>query len=113
MSTGVGMSSCCMSGQLHNHAQPTGSEATISGLPTYVAEPSDKQSTKALIFLVDIFGYSFPNTRLLADLYAKEGFWVYVPDILNGDPLDISFLQNVEPRLKDQEQAGLVDKAKN
>ena len=27
--------------------------------------------------------------------------------------MDISFLQNVEPPLKDQEQAGLIDKAKN
>lgn len=30
-----------------------------------------------------------------------------------GDSLPISFLQNVEPPLKDQEQNGLVDKAKN
>jgi dienelactone hydrolase len=30
-----------------------------------------------------------------------------------GDSLPISFLQNVEPPLKEREQAGLVDKAKN
>jgi hypothetical protein len=30
-----------------------------------------------------------------------------------GDSLPLSFLQNVEPPLKDREQAGLVDKAKN
>lgn len=30
-----------------------------------------------------------------------------------GDSLPISFLQNVEPPLKDREQAGLVDKVKN
>ncbi len=113
MSTGVGMSSCCLSGQLHNHATPTGSVTTIGDLPTYVAEPSSKDKSKTLIFLVDIFGYEFPNTRLLADEYAKAGFYVLVPDILQGDPLPISFLQNVEPPLKDQEQAGLVDKAKN
>lgn len=107
------MSSCCMSGQLHNHATPTGSESTIGGLPTYVAEPESKDKSKSLIFLVDIFGYDFPNTRLLADLYAKEGFYVYVPDILNGDPLPIDFLQAVEPPLKDKQQAGVVDTVKN
>jgi Dienelactone hydrolase family len=30
-----------------------------------------------------------------------------------GDSLPLSFLQNVEPPLKDREQAGLVDKATN
>lgn len=107
------MSSCCMSGALHSHATPKGSESTIGGLPTYVAEPESKDKSKTLVFLVDIFGYDFPNTRILADQYAKEGFYVYVPDILNGDPLPISFLQSVEPPLKDKQQAGLVDTAKN
>ncbi|KAL8722071.1 MAG: hypothetical protein Q9181_007563 [Wetmoreana brouardii] len=113
MSTGVGMSSCCISGQLHNHATPTGSVTTIGDLSTYVAESASKDRSKTLIFLVDIFGYELPNTRLLADEYAKAGFYVLVPDILQGDPLPISLLQNIEPPLKDQEQAGLVDKTKN
>lgn len=113
MSTGVGMSSCCLSGQLHNHASPTGSVSKVGDLSTYIAEPESKDKSKALIFLVDIFGYELPNTRLLADLYAKEGFYVYVPDILQGDPLPIDFLQSVEPPLKDKKQAGLIDTAKN
>lgn len=107
------MSSCCMSGQLHNHASPTGSETTIGDVKVYVAEPESKDKSKTLIFLTDIFGYDFTNTRLLADLYAKEGFYVLVPDILQGDPLPIDFLQNVEPPLKDKQQAGLIDTAKN
>lgn len=60
-----------------------------------------------------VFGWEFKNVRLLADNYAKAGFYCYIPDVHQGDSLPISFLQNVEPRLKDQEQAGLVDKAKN
>lgn len=107
------MSSCCLSGQLHNHATPTGTETTIGDLKAYVAEPEGKDRSKTLVFLTDIFGYELPNTRLLADEYAKAGFYVIVPDILQGDPCDISFLQNVEPPLKDKKQAGLVDNAKN
>lgn len=107
------MSSCCMSGALHNHATPVGREETIGGLPCYVSEPPSKSKKHTIIFLVDIFGYQLPNTRILADQYAKEGFYVYVPDILNGDPLDISLLSNIEPPLKDYETAGLIDKAKN
>lgn len=60
-----------------------------------------------------VFGWEFKNTRLLADNYAQAGFYCYIPDVHEGDSLPISFLQNVEPPLKDQEQAGLVDKAKN
>ena len=102
-----------MSGQLHNHASPTGSETTIGDLKTYVAENESKDKSKTLVFLTDIFGYELSNTRLLADLYAKEGFHVLVPDILEGDPIDIGFLTTVEPPLKDKQQAGLIDTAKN
>lgn len=113
MSTGVGMSSCCISGALHNHATPKGKEIKLGDLPCYVAEPESKSKAQSLIFLTDIFGYKLPNTQLLADEYAKAGFYVYVPDILSGDPLPIELLQNIEPRVADQEQEGLIDKAKN
>ena len=36
-----------------------------------------------------------------------------MPDFHQGDSLPISFLDNVEPNLKTQEQLSLVDKAKN
>ena len=51
--------------------------------------------------------------RILADEYAKAGFYCYIPDLHQGDSLPISFLQNVEPPLKVQENLGLTDKAKN
>ena len=60
-----------------------------------------------------MFGYKFPNIRLLADEYAKAGFYTYVPDFHEGDSLPISFLQNIEPPLKTQETLSVVDKAKN
>ncbi|KAA6407447.1 MAG: dienelactone hydrolase family [Lasallia pustulata] len=112
MSTGVGMSSCCLSGKIHD-GTPVGHVEEIGGLQTYVSEPESKSKAKTIIFLVDIFGWEFKNARLLADTYAKDGFYVYLPDIHEGDSLPISFLQNVEPPLKDREQQGLVDKAKN
>ena len=121
-STTVPMGECCLSGSVHS-GTPTGREDTIGGLPCYIAEPpsSDQTTTSvaankrpAVIFLVDIFGWKFPNLRLLADNYAKAGnFTVYIPDIHEGDSLDIDFLQSVEPPLKVREQLGLLDKAKN
>ncbi|KAI9829500.1 MAG: hypothetical protein M1819_006320 [Sarea resinae] len=109
MSTGVGMSSCCLSGKLHD-GTPKGHVDTIGGLRTYVSEPESKSKEKSIVFLVDIFGWEFKNTRLLADEYAKAGFYVYVPDVHENDSLRIEFLQDVEPPLKTREQLTLVEK---
>ncbi|MCJ1478034.1 hypothetical protein MMC13_006709 [Lambiella insularis] len=112
MSTGVGMSSCCLSGTLHS-GTPKGHVEEIGGLQTYVSEPESKSKAKTVIFIVDIFGWELPNVRLLADIYAGHGFYCYIPDLHSGDSLPYSFLQNVEPSLKTQEQLTMVDKAKN
>ncbi|KAK4898892.1 hypothetical protein LTR27_003623 [Elasticomyces elasticus] len=110
MSTGVGMSSCCLSGKI-NEGKPKGREQDINGIPTYVAEPENGDKTKTVVFLVDIFGWQFPNVRLLADEYAAAGFTAYIPDVHEGDSIDISFLQTVEPQLPEREKLSLVDKA--
>ncbi|KAL9115622.1 MAG: hypothetical protein Q9187_007222, partial [Circinaria calcarea] len=57
--------------------------------------------------------WEFKNVRLLAENYAKAGFYAYIPDVHQGDLLPIEFLQSVEPPLKDREQAGMVDRAKS
>jgi len=111
MSTQIGMGACCLSGSVHS-GEPSGREDTIGGVATYVAEPSDKSTAKTVVFVVDIFGWKFKNVRLLADNYAKAGFYCYIPDVLEGDSLPIEFLQSVEPPLKAKEQEGLLDKAK-
>ncbi|KAL8725116.1 MAG: hypothetical protein Q9166_007558 [cf. Caloplaca sp. 2 TL-2023] len=85
----------------------------IGGLDTYIAEPKGGSKARSVVFISDIFGWEFTNTRLLADEYARAGFYVYLPDFHQGDSLPISFLQNVEPPLKKQEQLSVADKATN
>ncbi|EXJ86787.1 hypothetical protein A1O3_03741 [Capronia epimyces CBS 606.96] len=111
MTTEIGLSACCVSGAVHS-GTPRGHEATIGGLPTYIAEPENKSKSKSVVFIVDIFGWKFKNVRLLADQYAKAGFYCYIPDVHEGDSLPIEFLQDVEPPLKVKEQEGLLAKAK-
>jgi hypothetical protein len=102
----------------------------IGGLKTYVAAPKDGSKAKTIVFLVDsmsyssslsstlpanqsiVFGWEFKNVRLLADNYAKAGFYCYVPDVHQGDSIPLDFLQSVEPPLKTREQQTLVDKTK-
>ena len=112
MSTGVGVSSCCISGKVHD-GTPKGRVDTIGGLPCYIAEPKDGSKAKAVIYIPDIFGWELPNVRLHADDYAAAGFYCYVPDFHNGTSLPISFLRNVEPPLKVKENMSLVEKAKD
>ncbi|KAG7002234.1 hypothetical protein G7Y79_00028g062550 [Physcia stellaris] len=129
MSENVGMSSCCLSGAIHD-GTPTGRVDTLGGLQTYIAEPRTGSKAKSVIFISDsartpvpslsspltcsvVFGWELTNTRLLADEYAKEGFYVYLPDFHQGDSLPIDFLQNVEPPLKKQETLTVTEKAKN
>ena len=57
-----------------------------------------------------VFGWKLPNTRLLADSYARAGFTAYIPDVQNGDSIDPSFLETVEPQLPEREKLTLVEK---
>lgn len=105
------MSQCCLSGKVHK-GTPTGKIETIGNLQTYVAAPKDGSKAKSIVFLVDIFGWEFKNVRLLADNYAKAGFYCYIPDVHQGDSLPLEFLDSVEPNLKTREQLTLIEKTK-
>ncbi|KAJ8061396.1 hypothetical protein OCU04_010452 [Sclerotinia nivalis] len=69
---------------------PTGTETTIHGLPTYVAQPEDGVTPKGIVVMItDAFGWDFVNNRVLADRYARGGeFLVYCPDFMNGNSMD-------------------------
>jgi len=101
-----GLSSCCASGHLHE-GTPTGTVEKIAGLDVYVAKPSDGSKTKSVIFISDVFGWNLPNTRLLADEYAKGGLYVYVPDVLDNDPVDEKYLSTICPKPEEQENPAL------
>lgn len=56
---------------------------------TYIAYPKDnKTPTKAVLLLSDVFGI-FINSQLLADDFAANGYLAVLPDLFNGDSMDI------------------------
>ena len=57
-----------------------------------------------------VFGWKFKNVRLLADSYAKAGFYCYIPDTHEGDSLPIELLQDIEPPLPVRESLSVVEK---
>ncbi|EPS43129.1 hypothetical protein H072_2949 [Dactylellina haptotyla CBS 200.50] len=92
---------------------PDGKFEEIGGRRTYVAPSPDGTKTKTLIYITDMFGVDLLNHQLLADTYAKGGFHVLVPDVLDGDGLPADFIEVAEPKLAVQEKMTMVEKAKN
>ncbi|EJD07441.1 alpha/beta-hydrolase [Fomitiporia mediterranea MF3/22] len=84
------MSLCkdCVTGVTHE-GEPTGTIEQINGVKTYVALPpaGKYETSKAVLFLPDVFGLELVNARLLADDFAKNGYQTYIPDYLNSDPI--------------------------
>jgi hypothetical protein len=67
----------CKSGFAWN-GTPAGTETTLGDNKAYVTGTS---KSAAILLIHDMFGWTFNNTRLLADHFAKEGnSTVYVVD---------------------------------
>ncbi|KAJ7065401.1 dienelactone hydrolase endo-1,3,1,4-beta-D-glucanase [Mycena amicta] len=83
------MSFCkdCVKGVTHD-GTPQGKIEKIGGVECYIATPSvDYPKHKVVLFLTDVFGLPLPNSQLLADDFAANGFKTVLPDYLNGDPI--------------------------
>ena len=71
----------CVTGSVHQ-GTPTGTEVKLGGLDAYAVGSED--SKRIIVIGVDVFGWKFVNTRLLADEYASKGFGVFIPDLFSG-----------------------------
>ena len=80
-----GLDQCCVTGSLHT-GKFSGQEEEKYGLDTYIAQPTGILEPKGVVVILpDIFGWSLPNTRILADEMARKGpFIVLLPDLMNG-----------------------------
>ncbi|KAJ7133121.1 dienelactone hydrolase [Mycena epipterygia] len=83
------MSFCkdCIKGVTHE-GTPEGKMEIIGGIQCYVATPAiDYPKDKVILFITDVFGITLPNSQLLADDFARNGFKTVLPDYLRGDPV--------------------------
>ena len=72
------MSECCKTG-FRWEGNPVGMESKLASHDTYVTG-SNKDA--AVLIVHDLFGWTFPNARILADHYAEEAdVTVYLPDL--------------------------------
>ncbi|XP_006459821.1 hypothetical protein AGABI2DRAFT_191660 [Agaricus bisporus var. bisporus H97] len=83
------MSLCkdCVRGVSHE-GTPGGQNTVVNGVAVYIAKPTvDYPKDKAVLFLPDVFGKELVNAQLLADDFARNGFYCVIPDLFNGDAL--------------------------
>ena len=72
------MSTCCLKG-FEWDVQPKGIDGELAGLDCYI---TGSDSKVGILIVHDLYGWTFRNTRLLADCYAEGvGATVYVPDL--------------------------------
>jgi len=99
-----------VTGHLHSGVEK-GSVTKLAGFDCYETGPSSGDKSKVILFVTDVFGWQLTNTRLLADEFAQAGFYVYIPDLLDGDVVSADLLNTIVPR--DPDNVSTVDKAKN
>lgn len=74
----MSVSDCCLKG-FRWDGEPKGHETQLAGSSCYMTGTNSKV---AILIIHDLFGWTFPNTRILADHYAEEvDATVYVPDL--------------------------------
>lgn len=80
----MSLSSCCLQG-FEWGGLPAGKTGKLANNDSYITGGNPDY---AIMVVHDIFGWTFPNIRLLADHYAREAnATVYVPDFFGGESL--------------------------
>ncbi|GAA0154796.1 hydrolase [Lithospermum erythrorhizon] len=69
-----------------NSSDGGGSVIHLGGFTCYVSGYS--VSKFAVILISDVYGFEAPLLRKIADKVAASGYYVVVPDFMNGDPYD-------------------------
>ncbi|KAL7953850.1 dienelactone hydrolase [Trichoderma compactum] len=82
---------CCVVGTLHK-GETTGKDIKLEGnIDAYLATPpADKaRDGQGILFVPDVLGI-WENSKLLADNFAAQGYTVLIPDLFNGDALQLN-----------------------
>jgi esterase/lipase len=78
------LNDCCKTGFKWD-GTPEGHEGTLDNNKTYI---TGTNKDVAVLLVHDIFGWTFPNLRILADHFAKEANCTcYIPDLYGSRPV--------------------------
>ncbi|XP_025982261.1 endo-1,3;1,4-beta-D-glucanase [Glycine max] len=77
---------CCSNPPSLNPTGGGGHVDKVGGIDSYFT--GSPHSKLAVLMLSDVFGYEAPNLRKLADKVGAAGYYVVVPDLLDGEPFN-------------------------
>ncbi|KAL2339137.1 hypothetical protein Fmac_013583 [Flemingia macrophylla] len=77
---------CCSNPPTLDPCCGAGHVDKVAGVDSYLA--GSPHSKVAVLMVTDVFGYEAPNLRKLADKVAAAGYYVVVPDFLDGEPFN-------------------------
>jgi len=76
--------------KVRNAGVPVGRMHNISGINMYISYPPGRNtSSKALLYVTDIFGVPLLQNQLLADSLAANDYLVVMPDLFKGDAISV------------------------
>jgi len=76
--------------KVRNNGVPAGQLKNISGIEMYISYPPNANtSTRALLYVTDIFGVPLLQNKLLADSLAANDYLVVMPDLFAGDAISV------------------------
>lgn len=101
----MSVASCCLKG-FQWEGTSAGRIGTLAQNNAYI---TGDNPDRAVLLVHDLLGWTFPNTRLLADHYAREAnATVYVPDFFDGEV--VPFEPITKGRWHEVDVAGFVKK---
>lgn len=76
--------------RVRNAGVPAGQLKNVSGIEMYHSyPPGSNTSSKAILFITDIFGVPLLENKLLADSLAANDYMVVMPDLFAGDAISV------------------------
>ncbi|OQV08321.1 hypothetical protein CLAIMM_12617 [Cladophialophora immunda] len=77
---------CCCHGVKHE-GTATGKLSKLGDFEIYtIGEPSEY----GILFITDVIGHKFINAQLIADQFAAHGYFVLMPDLFDGNPVELN-----------------------
>jgi len=80
---------CCTIGVKHE-GSAAGQISKTGDYEVYTVYPRGESTRNAILLLTDVIGHEYIKVQLVADQFAQNGYFVYMPDLFHKDPAPLN-----------------------